>query len=165
MTVNNRRKNSRQRGSHTYGWGSMKKHRGSGNRGGAGKSGSGKRADSNKPSYWGDTKYFGKYGFVNKGHTSKMLPINLFDISENFETFVAEKQIVPEAGGFKLNLKDIGRNKLLGKGKISKKLIITCDYASSRAIQAVEAAGGKVILPPAAPAPVKESPAPQKQKS
>ena len=52
MTVNKRKKNSRQRGSHTHGWGAMKKHRGAGNRGGRGAAGSGKRADSKKPSIW-----------------------------------------------------------------------------------------------------------------
>jgi large subunit ribosomal protein L15 len=147
MTVNHRRKNSRQRGSHTHGWGAMKKHRGAGNRGGSGKSGSGKRADSNKPSYWADPEYFGKHGFVNKGATPKINPINLAQIEEKLNLFIQKKLAAHEAGGFRINLKDIGFNKLLGKGKTSRKLFITCDYASSKAIEAVEAAGGKISLP------------------
>ena len=39
-----RKKNTRQRGSHTHGWGAKKKHRGAGNRGGRGNAGSGPRA-------------------------------------------------------------------------------------------------------------------------
>ena len=38
------------RGSHTHGYGSKKKHRGAGSRGGRGMAGSGKRADQKKPS-------------------------------------------------------------------------------------------------------------------
>ena len=54
----------KQRGSKTHGWGSKKKHRGAGNRGGKGNAGSGKRADQKKPSFWKskDWKY-GIYGF------------------------------------------------------------------------------------------------------
>jgi large subunit ribosomal protein L15 len=146
MTVNSRSKNSRQRGSHTHGWGAMKKHRGAGNRGGSGKSGSGKRADSTKPSYWGNPDYFGKHGFVNKGATIKINAVNISQIEEKMNSFVEKKLAAAEAGGIKINLTDIGFNKLLGKGKTSRKLFITCDYASSKAIAAVEAAGGKITL-------------------
>jgi len=48
MPVNKRKKNSRLKGSHTYGWGSKKKHRKAGNRGGHGMSGTGKRSDHKK---------------------------------------------------------------------------------------------------------------------
>src|SRR3989338_2684643 len=65
MTINKRKKNTRQRGKTTHGWGARKKHRGAGNRGGRGMAGSGKRADQKKPSIlkeYGNT-YFGKFGF------------------------------------------------------------------------------------------------------
>ena len=52
MVVNKRKKFSRQRGGHTHGWGSKKKHRGSGNRGGKGMGGTGKRADQVKTLIW-----------------------------------------------------------------------------------------------------------------
>ena len=54
MTVNKRKKNVRQRGHKTHGWGEKKKHRGKGHQGGAGMAGTGKRADSKKPSIWKD---------------------------------------------------------------------------------------------------------------
>ncbi len=144
MTVNKRKKNSRQRGSHTHGWGAMKKHRGLGNRGGAGKAGSGKKADSNKPSIWHIKDYFGKYGFINQGATARSAPVNVSTLDEKAEQLVSRKMAKAEAGGFSINLKDLGSSKLLGKGKASKKLFITCETASKRAIEAVEAAGGKV---------------------
>jgi large subunit ribosomal protein L15 len=61
--TNKRSKQSRNRGSHTHGGGSMKKRRGAGSRGGKGKAGSGKRGDAKKPMYWKDKNYFGKKGF------------------------------------------------------------------------------------------------------
>ncbi len=44
------KKNKRQRGLSSHGWGHKKKHRGAGNRGGKGMAGTGKRADTKKPS-------------------------------------------------------------------------------------------------------------------
>ena len=53
------------RGTSSHGWGSKKKHRGAGHRGGKGMAGSGKRADQKKPTilnlYGND--YYGKKGF------------------------------------------------------------------------------------------------------
>ncbi len=146
MTVNKRRKNSRQRGSHTHGWGSMKKHRGQGNRGGAGRAGSGKRSDSNKPSIWHIKNYFGKHGFTNKGASPKPVPINVSTLDERAEILAAKKLAKAQEGGFAINLKDLGFTKLLNKGKVSKKLFLTCETASKRAIEAVEAAGGQVTI-------------------
>ncbi len=144
MTVNRRKKNSRQRGSHTHGWGAMKKHRGMGNRGGAGAAGTGKRADSNKPSVWHIKNYFGKYGFVNRGAGEKAATINASILDENAEALASKNLAKEQDGGFAINLKDLGFTKLLGKGKVSKKLFLTCETASKRAVESVEAAGGKV---------------------
>jgi len=47
MKLKKRNKRSRIRGTRTCGW-AMKKHKGSGNRGGKGMSGTGKRADQRK---------------------------------------------------------------------------------------------------------------------
>ncbi len=144
MAVNKRKKNSRQRGSHTHGWGAMKKHRGLGNRGGAGAAGTGKRSDSNKPSIWQIKNYFGKHGFFNKGTAEKAIPVNVFILDQNAEALVSKKLAKAQEGGFAINLKDLGFTKLLSKGKISKKLFLTCESASKKAIKAVESAGGKV---------------------
>ncbi len=133
MPVTKRKKFSRQRGSHTHGWGSKKKHRGKGNKGGAGMAGTGKRADSKKPSIWKDTLYFGKHGFKKKGLKEKIRPINIGLLEQKFDK--AE-----------INLKDIGYNKLLGSGKATKKLKITTKYASQKAIDAIKKAGGEVVL-------------------
>ena len=72
MPVHKRKKVTKQRGSKTHGWGSMKKHRGAGNRGGRGKAGTGKRADTKKPTIinlFGAKGYFGKKGFLQNNNT------------------------------------------------------------------------------------------------
>ena len=146
MTSNKRKKNSRQRGSHTHGWGSMKKHRGAGNRGGVGRAGSGKRSDSKKPSLW-KQKYGGKNGFVNRGSTARLTAINVSALERNMSDYLSKKLAKEEKEAISINLKDVGHGKLLGKGKLTRKLLVACDAASAKAIKAVEAAGGKVVLP------------------
>jgi large subunit ribosomal protein L15 len=133
MTTNKRKKNVKQRGSKTHGWGSMKKHRGKGNKGGAGRAGTGKKAGQKTPSYWQE-RHYGKSGFKKKGVLKKIKPINLDDLAK-------------KAGAkAEVNLKDLGYNKLLGKGK-GLKLKITAEEASAKAVEKVKAAGGEVILP------------------
>jgi len=148
MPVNRRKKNVKQQGHKTYGWGSKKKRRGAGNRGGRGMAGSGKRADQKKPSILKEygNKYFGKRGFVK--HNKKIVkPINIDNLEKKLPDLVSKKLINEESKGFIIDLKKIGYNKLLGSGKITKKLVITADSASKKAIDKIKKAGGEVILP------------------
>ena len=136
MTTLKRKKNSRIRGSTTHGWGSMKKNRGAGNRGGVGNAGSGKRGDANKPSHWGDKNYFGMHGFKYKGVKVKIVAINISDLSKYSS----------KVGKTELNLGDLGFNKLLGNGKATQAYTITVDYASANAIKKIEDAKGSVNI-------------------
>src|SRR3989344_6920970 len=145
MTVNKRKKNSRQRGGHTHGWGSKKKHRGSGNRGGKGMAGTGKRADQLKPSIWGE-RYFGKLGFKKKGIVRDINPINIIFLEENYENMLNDKQASKEGDIIIIDLNNIGYNKLLRKGKVTRKFKITTDYASAAAVEKISNAGGEVIV-------------------
>ncbi len=149
MTVNRRKKNVRQRGNTTHGWGSMKKRRGAGNRGGRGMAGSGKRADQKKISIlkqYGHS-YFGNRGFF-KHNKNVIKAVNVSKIEEKLP-FLLEKKLAKEdsKGGIILNLKDWGFNKLIGSGKVTKKFIITVDSASERAVEKIKKVGGEVILP------------------
>lgn len=143
MVINKRKKNTRQRGSHTHGWGSKKKHRGAGNRGGRGNAGSGKKGDGKKPSYW---KIPLKKGFVNKNIKVKINPVNIDYIEEKFKNLLNNKTIKEEKGIYSLNLQDIGINKLLSQGKMTKKIRINVSFASKKAIEKIKEAGGEVIL-------------------
>ena len=143
MTVNKRKKNSRQKGSHTFGCGSKKKRRGSGNRGGFGMAGSGKRADQRKPSLWKE-RYFGKRGFTSKTHKEEIQAINLMKIKEKIKSWMDEGLVSSENGAYNIDLEKLGYNKLLSKGNVSLKLKINTPYASESAVEKVKQAGGEV---------------------
>lgn len=145
MTINKRKKVSRQRGSHTHGWGAKKKHRGAGNRGGRGNAGTGKRADHMKTLHWKE-RYFGKFGFKYLGPKEKINAINIGDLQENLPSLISQKQIIEEKGIYNIDLNKIGYNKLLGSGVVSKKLKINVKYASDTAAEKIKNAGGEVIL-------------------
>ena len=144
MTVNKRKKNTRQRGSKTHGWGAKKKHRGKGHQGGAGMAGTGKRADSKKPSIWKE-HYFGKYGFVSKTPKVKIDAVNISYIEEHFDKLLSRNLVKKENGFYFIELDKLGFNKLLGDGRVSMKFKIKTPYASKAAIEKVKEAGGEVI--------------------
>ncbi|MBI2656007.1 uL15 family ribosomal protein [Candidatus Woesearchaeota archaeon] len=144
MTVNKRKKNVRQRGHKTHGWGAKKKHRGKGHQGGAGMAGTGKRADSKKPSIWKDKDYFGKHGFVSKTPKIKINPVNARYIEEHINKFISANLAKKENGVYSVELEKLGYNKLLGDGKVTSKFKIKTPYASKSAVEKVKEAGGEV---------------------
>ena len=145
MTVNKRKKNDRQRGHKTHGWGAKKKHRGKGHQGGAGMAGSGKRADSKKPSIWKDLQYFGKHGFVSKTPKAKISAVNVSYLEQHLNRFILSNLVKEEGNIYYVELEKLGYNKLLGDGRVSIKFRITTPYASKSAIEKVKKAGGEII--------------------
>ena len=128
---NKRKKSSRMHGSHTHGRGFKKKARGSGHRGGFGMAGTGKRADHKKTKILNlKEKYFG--GSSLKAKPKKYKVINVNDV----------ERLVGEKG--ELELKGY---KLLGDGEIKKGVIVKVEFATKSAIEKIEKAGGKVMLP------------------
>ena len=130
MTTNRRKKNMKQRGHHTHGWGHKKKHRGAGNRGGRGMAGSGKRADQKKISIlqkYG-TKYFGKYGFKIK-NKKELKTINIYEIDKSGQ-----------------DLLDLKNYKVLGTGNITRKVKVIADKFSKKALEKIKKAGGEGIV-------------------
>ena len=151
VKVHKRTKNSRIRGARTVGWGFRQKHKGHGNRGGFGMAGTGKRADHKKQSAEMAVKgkYFGKQGATSRGTKRvKYDKINLKDIKANFvgltRNSVLSKQgtKVPALSG-KI---DLGKYKILGTGDGFKAEIVALS-ATASAIEKMEKAGGKIILP------------------
>lgn len=137
MRVHKRKKNSRIRGARTVGWGFRQKHKGHGNKGGFGKAGTGKRGDHKKQvALESDKKkrYFGKQGATSRGtKRDKRLRINLYDIKQNM--FSKDGQKI-----------DLSKYKILGTGDGFKAEIKAC-CASALAIEKMEKAGGKIVLP------------------
>jgi large subunit ribosomal protein L15 len=139
MTTRKRKKKSRMRGSKTHGWGAMKKHRGSGNRGGVGHAGTGKRADCKKPSFELPGKgYFGKYGFKKRRNRKEINIISLGEIDKKIEGWVKEKLAAKEGEFFVVELKNLGYHKVLSNGPLTKKIKIKANYASANAIEKAE---------------------------
>ncbi len=125
-----RKKVVKQRGHRTHGWGSPKKHRGKGSRGGAGMAGSKKHRKTYMLKY--DREHIGKHGFTSKIKKS-VRSINL-------------REAVKIAGkSKKIDLTALGYDKLLGTGDIKAALEIKVDYFSAGAKKKVEAAGGKIV--------------------
>jgi large subunit ribosomal protein L15 len=143
MSLNRRKKSIKFRGDHTHGYGSKKKHRGSGHQGGVGMAGTGKKADQKKTMIWKDTKYFGRHGFISK-NAIKIKTLNLFYLETHFDALLKDGKIKKDGDLFLVNLKDFKCNKLLGSGTVSRKYKIITDYASVSAIEKVAAAKGVV---------------------
>ena len=134
MAFNKRKKNSRHKGSHTHGWGSKKKHRNSGNRGGFGMAGTGKRADHKKSQilHLYGTSYFGKKGFHLPQGTRKVIrAMNIADLP-------AQKEV---------NLAELGYDKLLSKGLVKGPVKVIVAACSAKAKAKIEKAGGQVVSP------------------
>jgi len=141
MVANKRKKNTRMRAKTTHGYGSMKKNRGAGNRGGRGLAGTGKRADQKKPTIlklYG-LSYFGKSGFKNQRRVGlKRKIINIKDINKTLN------KLKKEGDTYILDASKYDR--ILGTGKLEGKLKITCKSFSKLAIDKIEKAGGEVII-------------------
>ncbi len=148
MVAIKRRKNTRQRARTTHGYGSMKKNRGAGHRGGRGRAGSGKRGDVKKPSLLWEKghKHKGRVGFKTYNKET-ITTINLALLESKMDSFVKKGFAQKKGDVFVIDLKDIKRVKILGSGKVTLKYEVTAKYASQRAIEKIANAGGKIILP------------------
>jgi large subunit ribosomal protein L15 len=96
--------------------------------------GSGKQAATIKPSIWKDKKFFGKYGFKRNVRKKEINVINVRQIE------------VLEKDG-KVDLTKQGFHKLLGTGKVTKKIKVNVESATKKAIYKIKKAGGEVIMP------------------
>ncbi len=124
------KKTEKKRGTRTLGKGTMKKWRGKGHRGGKGYAGSKKHRKSWILRY--EREHLGKRGFISK--TSKSVKaINLRDL----ETLAGDKK--------EIVLADLGYDKILGSGNVTKKLVVKAKAFSRIAKEKIEKAGGKAV--------------------
>ncbi|MBS3163423.1 uL15 family ribosomal protein [Candidatus Woesearchaeota archaeon] len=139
MVVRIRKKNVRERAHSTHGWGSRKRHRGSGSRGGYGMAGSGKRAQHKKQhilKFYGN-EYYGRHGFHSMHKKGDV--INIADIELHINKFGKK-----EGDHYLVNLKELGYDKLLGNGEVKNKLKVICNSFSASAKEKIEKAGGEI---------------------
>ncbi|DAC56753.1 MAG TPA: 50S ribosomal protein L15 [Candidatus Poseidoniaceae archaeon] len=124
-------KANKHRGRNRYHGRGKKAGRGAGKRGGRGNAGMNKHRVMTRIKYM--PKHWGMHGF------------NRHPSLRNVNTTVNVGQLEEIAGDSdSINLTEMGIDKLLGSGKITKSLSITVSEASARAIEKVEAAGGSL---------------------
>jgi large subunit ribosomal protein L15 len=149
------RKAQEKRGTRTIGYGRVGQHRKTGQRAGRGKTTQWKKS---MYSYYLKQKelgfpdpdwIIGKKGFnrpQDMVRLSKVNAINVRDLDAKID-FYSQQNVATKTGStYSIDLNILNIQKLLGRGDISKKVNITVSKASRRAINKIEAAGGKITL-------------------
>ncbi|NVM17932.1 MAG: uL15 family ribosomal protein [Candidatus Lokiarchaeota archaeon] len=143
------------RGTRTQGYGRVGQHRKAGQRAGKGKTTQWKKS---KKSYYLKQKElgfpdpdwdFGKRGFKRPQDINRIYHVNALnikDLDSKIEDLTLKNVATKTGNTYTINLKDINIQKILGRGVIHKKINLTVDKASKRAIEKIESAGGKVTL-------------------
>ena len=142
--IRTKRKINKQRGSRSNGGGCTKKRRGAGNKGGKGKAGAGKQ-------HWTwtvihDPDHFGKHGFKRpQKMIKKVNAVNLSYLEEHADDLVASGKASKEGDAIVIDVTELGYDKVLAKGKISKTFKISAPQFSASAIEKIEECGGEAI--------------------
>ena len=137
-------KKRRRRGERTY-HGSHKKRRGKGSKGGSGKAGLHKHKWTYTVKYEPD--HFGKRGFTSvkkKYYVEKA--INIGELNEIISKLEKENKLSVENGKIKINLEEFGFDKILGRGKIDRAIIVEAKKVSKSAKEKIEEKGGEIKL-------------------
>ncbi len=134
-------KTKKFRGSRTCGGGTHKNRRGAGNRGGRG------HAGGCKHHFVKELKLgrgYGDYGFKRPQKVIQSAPtIDVGMLDEMAETLVEQKKARVRTGKYYITIDDF---KVLGAGQVHKPLIVTASSFSERAVEKLEAAGGKAKI-------------------
>jgi large subunit ribosomal protein L15 len=142
MPLRFRKKIRRLRGSRTCGWGRVGQHRGSGQRGGFGNAGGHKhmwsRMNVEDPDYFGK-KGFRRVKFIHETRTVDLERLSIAIGASPTRGEGAEKKN-------RINVVDLGYEKVLGKGRIDKPVIVEALSFSKTAKQKIESAGGKTVV-------------------
>ena len=145
-----KQKTKKFRGSRTCGGGTHKNRRGGGSRGGRGNAGTCKHHFV-RSMHRGLS--FGKHGFKRpQSITSQDIIVNIGEIDEAAEGLVLDGFAEKKGNAYHIDLGNIGIDKVLGGGKISKSLFITASEFSSVARQKIEEAKGQAITQAEEPA-------------
>jgi len=139
MPVNKR---SKYRGSRTCGGGTHKNRRGAGNRGGRGRAG---HRDHRFSHYLIlNDVHNGKHGFVNK-NPNRLTALDIGDIDQMADDLVATGKAALEGDAIVIDAGQIGIDKILGGGQVTKKMNISALSVTDRARQKIEENGGQIL--------------------
>ena len=135
------RKVRKERGSRTHGYGQVGQHR-KGSKGRR-KAGSHKHGWTYMIKYEPD--YFEKRGFTSqKAISRKINVINVGELDELAHKLAAEKKLKRKQKKIFLDLDELGYDKLLGMGKITRPMLVKVATHSEAAAKKLEEAGGQI---------------------
>jgi large subunit ribosomal protein L15 len=137
-------KRSKYRGSRTCGGGTHKNRRGAGNRGGRGRAGINAHHFVKWYKEMGGP-VFGKNGFCNQ----IAIPVTTIDIGaldQIVPSLLAQGIAKQEGDTIVINVSDMGIEKVLGSGKVTKKINISASAFSETAKAKIEKMGGKALV-------------------
>jgi large subunit ribosomal protein L15 len=146
----------KKRGTRTIGYGVVGQHRKTGQRAGRGKTTQWKFS---KKSYYLKQKelgfpdpdwIMGSHGFKRPQKIQRISHVNTMNVKEldmKIDTFSSRDLATKSGATYNIDLNELNIQKILGRGEISKSVNVTVNKASKQAIEKIEAAGGKVILP------------------
>jgi large subunit ribosomal protein L15 len=138
------RKVRKRRASRTHGYGRVGQHRGGGKRGGHGKAGFHKHGWTYIVKHEPD--YFGKKGFTSpRSLGQKLNIINVGQLEELVKKLAVEEQLKKKEGKVLLDLNELGYDKLLGMGNVTKPILVKVAFHSESAAKKVQEAGGQIL--------------------
>jgi len=137
-------KRSKYRGSRTCGGGTHKNRRGAGNRGGRGRAGINAHHFVKWYKEMGGP-VFGKNGFSNSSQTTvRVIDVGIID--QIIPSLLAQGIAKNEGDIIVINTADMGIEKVLGSGKVTKKMNISAQAFSESAKAKIEKMGGKTQI-------------------
>ena len=93
-----------------------------------------------------DPDRFGKSGFKRPQKTiNRFKTVNLDYLDNNAEKFVEQELAQKEGDKIVIDVTDLGYEKVLGKGKVTKVLTIKAPIFSASAISKIEEKGGEAV--------------------
>jgi large subunit ribosomal protein L15 len=134
-------KRSKYRGSRTCGGGTHKNRRGAGNRGGRGRAGINAHHFVKWYKEMGGP-VFGKDGFFHNPATL-VTTIDVGIIDQIIPSLIAQGIAKQEGDAVTINVADMGIEKVLGSGRVTKKINISAEAFSETAKAKIEKMGGK----------------------
>lgn len=142
--VRREKKSKYYRGSRTCGWGRVGQHRRSGRKGGRGKVGYHKHKWTWVMVYARD--WYGKHGFTrHPSLVAKTNVINVGELDEHINDLLKAGIARLENDAIHIDITQLGFNKLGGRGRVTKKLVVVGPKATKGAVRKLNAVGGVFI--------------------
>lgn len=144
MSVRREKKSRYYRGSRTHGWGRVAQHRRSGRKGGRGKVGYHKHKWTWVMVYARD--WYGKHGFTrHPSLVAQRRVINVGELEERIDELLRTGLARQEGEAIHVDITALGFNKLGGRGRVTRKLVVAALEATKNAVRKLEEAGGAFV--------------------